>query len=57
MMVFYDLLDIATYSAYIVYTSPNPTWNAVKTSSRRLFIRRLGKKLIVDILTSRFRFQ
>ena len=57
MVVFYDLLDIATYSAFIVYKPLNHTWNAAKTSSRRLFIRRLGEELIVDMLTSRLRFQ
>lgn len=46
MIVFYDMVDITAYNAFVLWTSINPGWNENKLTRRRLFLKELGKSLI-----------
>lgn len=38
MVVFYNILDVSAYNAFVVWTEINPGWNAGKPFKRRLFL-------------------
>ncbi|XP_019736039.1 LOW QUALITY PROTEIN: piggyBac transposable element-derived protein 4-like [Hippocampus comes] len=47
MCLFYHLLDVSAFNAFILYTHVNPGWNAKKLYKRRLFLEELGHALIM----------
>lgn len=53
MIVFYNMIDIFAYNAFVLWTSINPDWNGNKFTKRRLFLEELGKSLISAHVTSR----
>lgn len=53
VIVFYNMLDISAYNAYVLWTSINPQWNKDKLYKRRLFLEELGKCLINPYIISR----
>lgn len=46
MVVFYNMLDVSAYNAFVVWTDTVPGWNAGKPFKRRLFLEELGKSLV-----------
>lgn len=53
MIIFYNMLDISAYNAFVLWTSINPDWNKNKLTKRRLFLEELGKSLVAPLITSR----
>ncbi|XP_057696551.1 piggyBac transposable element-derived protein 4-like isoform X1 [Corythoichthys intestinalis] len=47
MRLFYHMLDISAFNAFLLYTSVNPGWNANKLYRRRLFLEEVGNALIM----------
>nr|XP_055053772.1 piggyBac transposable element-derived protein 4-like [Misgurnus anguillicaudatus] len=46
LVVFYNILDVSAYNAFILWREINPNWNEGKLYKRRLFLDELGKALI-----------
>lgn len=46
MIVFYNILDISAYNAYVLYTQANNTWRVKDTRRRRLFLENLGMSMV-----------
>ncbi|XP_044045463.1 piggyBac transposable element-derived protein 4-like [Siniperca chuatsi] len=46
LVLFYNILDVSAYNAFVLWTAQNPSWNQKKTFRRRLFIEELGKMLV-----------
>ena len=44
--MFFNLLDIAAWNAFLCWKLSNPTWNATKNFKRRLFPIELGQALV-----------
>ncbi|XP_058470744.1 piggyBac transposable element-derived protein 4-like [Solea solea] len=53
LVLFYHLLDISVYNAYVLWTAVDPTWNKAKTYRRRTFIEELGKTLVAPHMARR----
>ncbi len=45
-MLFFNMVDISTYNAYVLFTAANPSWNQAKLFRRRLFLEELGNSLV-----------
>lgn len=56
MIVFYNILDVSAYNAYVLWISFDPNWNASKLTRRRIFLEELGKSLIKEHIASRTHF-
>ncbi|KAL1241616.1 PiggyBac transposable element-derived protein [Trichinella spiralis] len=58
LIVFYTIIDVSAYNAYVLWTEKHPTWNAGRLHKRRLFLEELGKALVQPemIVTSRLSF-
>nr|XP_061799518.1 piggyBac transposable element-derived protein 4-like [Nerophis lumbriciformis] len=46
MCLFYHMVDVSCYNAFVLFTEINPDWNAGKRYKRRLFLEELGMALI-----------
>ncbi|KAJ8372706.1 hypothetical protein AAFF_G00277750 [Aldrovandia affinis] len=46
LAVFYNILDVSAYNAFVVWTEINPGWNNGKLYKRRLFLQELGRALV-----------
>ncbi|XP_049323545.1 piggyBac transposable element-derived protein 4-like [Astyanax mexicanus] len=55
MVVFYNMLDVSAYNAYVVWTEIDPGWNGEKPFKRRLFLEELGKSLVSPYIERRKR--
>ena len=53
LVIFYNMLDISAYNAYVLWTAVNPNWNNNNLTKRRLFLEELGKSLIKLHMESR----
>lgn len=53
MIIFYNMLDISAYNAYVLWHSINPNWNRNKLTGRRIFLEELGKLLITPYIINR----
>ncbi|XP_053356860.1 ribonuclease inhibitor-like [Clarias gariepinus] len=53
MVVFYNILDVSAYNAFVVWTEIDPGWNGEKTFKRRLFLEELGKSLVSPFIERR----
>ncbi|XP_019724285.1 piggyBac transposable element-derived protein 4-like [Hippocampus comes] len=45
MCLFFHMLDISAFNAFLLYTAVNTTWNANKLYKRRLFLEEVGNAL------------
>jgi hypothetical protein len=45
-VIFFNILDIATYKAFVIWMALNPDWNRAKLQRRLLFLEDLGKALV-----------
>ncbi|KRX31322.1 hypothetical protein T06_14533, partial [Trichinella sp. T6] len=45
-VIFYNIIDVSAYNAYVLWTEKHPTWNARRLHKRRLFVEELGKALV-----------
>lgn len=46
LVIFFNILDISAYNAFVIWMALNPNWNKAKLQRRRLFLQELGKELI-----------
>lgn len=53
MIVFYNILDVSAYNAYVLWKAINPNWHKNKLTRRRLFLENLGKELIKQHIAAR----
>ncbi|XP_063741958.1 piggyBac transposable element-derived protein 4-like [Eleginops maclovinus] len=55
LVIFYNIVDMSAYNAYVLWTAINQKWNAGKLYRRRLFLEELGKALITPKIQTRAR--
>ncbi|XP_033943723.1 piggyBac transposable element-derived protein 4-like [Pseudochaenichthys georgianus] len=53
LVMFYNLIDISAYNAFVIFTEIFPEWNKSKLYRRRLFLEELGKALVVPHIKRR----
>nr|XP_020470705.1 LOW QUALITY PROTEIN: piggyBac transposable element-derived protein 4-like [Monopterus albus] len=53
LVIFFDMLDISAYNAFVVWTAVNPEWNRRKLQRRRFFMEELGKALVTPYMQTR----
>ena len=46
LVIFFNMLDISAYNAFVIWMALNPEWNRRKLQRRRLFLEELGKALM-----------
>lgn len=46
MAMFFNMLDITCLNSFVLYTSSNSSWEAKKRHRRRLYLVKLGEKLV-----------
>lgn len=51
--LFYNMLDICAYNAFVIYTAIDAEWNKQKRFRRRLFLEELGNALVHDEISRR----
>lgn len=47
MVLWYNMLDVATFNSYTNFTAQHPDYMDGASSERQLFIKELGKELIM----------
>ncbi|XP_035765650.1 piggyBac transposable element-derived protein 4-like [Neolamprologus brichardi] len=55
MCLFYHMIDVSLYNAFILFTAVEPEWNRGKRYRRRLFIDEVGRALITPTMMTRTR--
>ncbi|KAL4007576.1 hypothetical protein ACER0C_001428 [Sarotherodon galilaeus] len=55
LVIFYNILGVSAYNAYVLWTEINQHWNAGKLYRRRLFLEELGKSLVTPKIQMRVR--
>ncbi|KAL7388235.1 hypothetical protein ABVT39_009596 [Epinephelus coioides] len=53
--LFFNMLDVSGYNAYVIFTAVDPAWNKGKTFRRRLFLEELGNSLVSAAMQRRER--
>ncbi|XP_067088064.1 piggyBac transposable element-derived protein 4-like [Osmerus mordax] len=53
LVIFFDMLDISAYNAFVIWMAMNPEWNRSKLQRRRLFLEELGKALVTPQIQRR----
>ncbi|XP_028432779.1 piggyBac transposable element-derived protein 4-like [Perca flavescens] len=44
--LFFNMVDVSAYNAYVIFTAVDPSWNQAKLFQRRLFLEELGNSLV-----------
>ncbi|XP_041653753.1 piggyBac transposable element-derived protein 4-like [Cheilinus undulatus] len=44
--LFFNMIDVSAYNAFIIFTAVDPFWNQTKKFKRRLFLEELGNALV-----------
>lgn len=55
MALFYNLIDVSTFNAFVLWVAVDPSWNQGKSYKRRLFLEELGKMLVYPLMERRER--
>ncbi|XP_053351170.1 piggyBac transposable element-derived protein 4-like [Clarias gariepinus] len=55
LVIFYNIVDVSAYNAYVLWTEIHHQWNAGKLYRRRLFLEELGKSLVTPKIQRRAR--
>ncbi|XP_067253162.1 piggyBac transposable element-derived protein 4-like [Chanodichthys erythropterus] len=53
MVIFFNMLDVSAYNAFVLWTEINPKWNKQRSSKRRLFLEELGVALVTPYMERR----
>ncbi|XP_052423852.1 titin homolog isoform X1 [Carassius gibelio] len=53
MVIFFNMLDVSAYNAFVLWTEMNPSWHKGKTIRRRLFLEELGEALVAPFMKRR----
>ncbi|KAI5087140.1 dual specificity protein phosphatase 26 isoform X1, partial [Silurus meridionalis] len=51
--LFFNMMDISGYNAYVIFTAIDPSWNQRKLFRRRLFLEELGNSMISAAIVRR----
>ncbi|KRZ55972.1 PiggyBac transposable element-derived protein 4 [Trichinella nativa] len=46
LVIFYNIIDVYAYNAYVLWTEKHPAWNVGRLHKRGLFVEELGKALV-----------
>lgn len=46
MALFYNLINVSAFNAFVLWVAVEPSWNQEKTFKRRLFLEELGRMLV-----------
>lgn len=55
MVIFFNMLDVSAYNAFVLWMDINPSWETQKTNRRRIFLQDLGRALVTPHLQRRER--
>ncbi|KAK7910030.1 hypothetical protein WMY93_014714 [Mugilogobius chulae] len=53
LVIFYNILDVSAYNAFVIWTEIFPEWNESKLYKRRIFLEELGKALVTPHIQRR----
>ncbi|XP_059394628.1 piggyBac transposable element-derived protein 4-like [Carassius carassius] len=53
MVIFFNMLDVSAYNAFVLWTEINPSWHKGKNIRRRLFLQELGEALVAPFMKRR----
>ncbi|XP_057192981.1 piggyBac transposable element-derived protein 4-like isoform X1 [Triplophysa rosa] len=53
MVLFYHMLDVSAYNAFVLWTEINPSWNRGMSNRRRHFLEELGNALVFPLMERR----
>ncbi|XP_036006053.1 piggyBac transposable element-derived protein 4-like [Fundulus heteroclitus] len=53
LVIFYNMIDVSAYNAFIIWTEIFPDWNVSKLYKRRIFLEDLGKALVTPHIQRR----
>jgi len=53
LVVFYNIIDVSVYNAFVIWREMFPEWNQAKLHKRRIFHEELGKALVVPAILRR----
>ncbi|KAJ8405688.1 hypothetical protein AAFF_G00316680 [Aldrovandia affinis] len=53
LVVFYNMIDVSVYNAFVIWREMFPEWNQAKLHKRRIFHEELGKALVVPAILQR----
>lgn len=53
MVIFFNMLDVSAYNAYVLWTEINHKWCKQKNAKRRLFLEELGVDLVTPYMERR----
>lgn len=55
MCLFYHMIDVPCYNAFVLFTSVDLSWSSNKSFRRRLFLEQVGRALIAPAMANRSR--
>lgn len=53
MVLFYHILDVSAYNAFVLWTEINPSWSRGMSNRRRHFLEELGNALVFPLMERR----
>ncbi|KAL2087173.1 hypothetical protein ACEWY4_018232 [Coilia grayii] len=53
LVIFYNMIDVSAYNAFVIWSEIFPEWNAAKLFKRHMFLEELGKALVVPHIQRR----
>ncbi|KAL3997113.1 hypothetical protein ACER0C_009769 [Sarotherodon galilaeus] len=53
LALFYNLLDVSAYNAFVLWKAVHPEWESTKTYQRRVFLEELGHMLVTPEIARR----
>ena len=53
LVVFHNIIDVSSYSAFVIWRELNPDWMLGKLNKRRVFLEQLGKALVSPFIERR----
>ncbi|KAJ8383623.1 hypothetical protein AAFF_G00215940 [Aldrovandia affinis] len=53
LTLFYNILDVSAYNAFVLWVAVDPSWNQTKKYRRRIFLEQLGQMLITPEMERR----
>lgn len=55
MVVFYNILNVSAYNAFVLWTHIHQGWNSTQNTKRRMFLEELGNSLVKPHIEQRER--
>ncbi len=57
LVVFYNMIDVSSYNAFVIWRETHPEWLPQKLNKRRVFMEQLGKALVTPLIERRTRLR